>query len=221
MGQKPYIIAEAGLQFFGKISASISHEIKNVLAIINENAGLLDDFTLMATKGMAINPDRLKTMAVKVMEQIGRADGIIKNMNKFAHSADDPIKGINLADTLELIRSLSGRFASMRGITLAPVHHANPTAVTTMPFFLENIIWLCLDFAMDTAGAGKTVGLACEETKDGARIKFSRLEALGEKTVDMFPTETEKALLDVLKAEVLIDLEAGEIILNLPKNIEA
>ena len=31
------IIGGEGLQFFGKMSASISHEIKNVLAIINEN----------------------------------------------------------------------------------------------------------------------------------------------------------------------------------------
>ena len=37
------MIAREGFQFFGKMSASISHEIKNALAIINENAGLLED----------------------------------------------------------------------------------------------------------------------------------------------------------------------------------
>jgi hypothetical protein len=30
--------AEEGLKFFGRISTSISHELKNALAIINENA---------------------------------------------------------------------------------------------------------------------------------------------------------------------------------------
>jgi hypothetical protein len=35
------------VRFFGEISASISHEIKNVLAIINENAGLLQDMVMM------------------------------------------------------------------------------------------------------------------------------------------------------------------------------
>jgi hypothetical protein len=43
MSAKLEIVAETGLQFFGKMTASISHEIKNVLAIINENAGLLED----------------------------------------------------------------------------------------------------------------------------------------------------------------------------------
>jgi hypothetical protein len=36
-------LGRQGLQFFGKISASVSHEIKNVLAVIGENAGLLED----------------------------------------------------------------------------------------------------------------------------------------------------------------------------------
>ena len=53
MDQKPENTSEMGLQFFGRMSASISHEIKNVLAIINENAGLLEDFSLMADRGGA------------------------------------------------------------------------------------------------------------------------------------------------------------------------
>ena len=36
-------VQDGGLFFFGKMSASISHELKNVLAIINENAGLAED----------------------------------------------------------------------------------------------------------------------------------------------------------------------------------
>jgi hypothetical protein len=39
------------------MTASISHEIKNVMAIINESAGLLEDYSLMAEKGMPIDPD--------------------------------------------------------------------------------------------------------------------------------------------------------------------
>ena len=41
---------EAGLRFFGMMTASVSHEIKNVLAIINENAGLMSDLTQMMMK---------------------------------------------------------------------------------------------------------------------------------------------------------------------------
>ena len=82
MGGKSQIITETGLQFFGRISASISHELKNVLAIVNENAGLLEDLTLMADRGQPIDPARLKIMAATVQKQIGRADEILKKMNR-------------------------------------------------------------------------------------------------------------------------------------------
>ncbi|NNG12708.1 MAG: sensor histidine kinase, partial [Halobacteria archaeon] len=36
------------LRYFGKVTASISHELKNVLAILNEHTGLLQDLTAMA-----------------------------------------------------------------------------------------------------------------------------------------------------------------------------
>ena len=89
MSSKSDIISETGLQFFGKVSASISHEIKNVLAIMNENAGLLEDYTRMLENGKPINTERFKTLAGKVLKQIQRADGIVKRLNRFAHSVEN------------------------------------------------------------------------------------------------------------------------------------
>ncbi|MBW1796913.1 MAG: sensor histidine kinase, partial [Deltaproteobacteria bacterium] len=152
MNNKWDVIGEQGLQFFGKMSATISHEISNALAIINENAGLLQDFTLMADKGMPLDPERLNSLAGKVIQQIRRAEGIVKNMNRFAHSVDESSKSVNLSDVVEFVAALSGRFASMRGVTVEPKPAAVPVTITTNPFFLENLIWLCLDFAMDAAG---------------------------------------------------------------------
>jgi hypothetical protein len=39
------------LAFFGKVNASISHELKNVMAIISETTGLLGDLSEMARGG--------------------------------------------------------------------------------------------------------------------------------------------------------------------------
>ena len=46
-------IGRLQLRYFGQVSASISHELKNVLAILNENAGLLQDYAAMAEQGIA------------------------------------------------------------------------------------------------------------------------------------------------------------------------
>ena len=62
---------DEGILFFGKVSASVSHEIKNVLAIINESAGLLEDFSLMAEQGIALDPVRLRTLSENIRKQVG------------------------------------------------------------------------------------------------------------------------------------------------------
>jgi C4-dicarboxylate-specific signal transduction histidine kinase len=213
------LIGKTGLAFFGKMTASISHEIKNALAIINENAGLLEDITLMAEGGTPINPDRLKTQAVRIKNQVRRADGIVKNMNKFAHSADESLVSVDLAELSELLAALSGRFAYTRGVKLEPASMGSSATITTNPFLLENLIWLCLDFAMDMAGKGKTVGLIAEKTEDGGRIRFTQLEALGGPPTDKFPGEVEKALLAALKAQITKDLNGGELVLTISKNM--
>ncbi|MCD6560501.1 MAG: histidine kinase [Deltaproteobacteria bacterium] len=214
------IIGESGLQFFGTASASISHEIKNVLAIINENAGLLEDLTLMADKGMPLDPERLKKIAGKVLGQIRRADKIIKSMNRLAHSVDEPIKNVDSVEILELIAALSVRFAAKLGVTLKVMPSEGPVNITTNPFFLENLIWLCLDFAIHAAGPGKTVELITENAKKGVRITFARLEGLAETQRLEFPSEQGNALLNALNAEIGQNAGNGEIILMLPAKTE-
>ncbi|MBW2344084.1 MAG: sensor histidine kinase [Deltaproteobacteria bacterium] len=220
MNSKWGLIGEQGLQFFGKMSATISHEINNALAIINENAGLLQDFILMAEKGMPLDPERLNSLAGKVIQQIRRAEGIIKNMNMFAHSVDESVKSINLSDVVELMTALSCRFASMRGVTVEPKPATLPVTITTNPFFLENLIWLCLDFAMDAAGAGNTIDIVSVKTETGAQVRFAQVEDLAKAPLDKFPSERGKALLDTLKADLVSDAGAGEIVITLPRNID-
>ena len=103
------LIGLSGIQFFGKMSASISHDLKNVLAVINENAGLLEDLCLMAEKGKALDPVRLKRLAGDVKNQIRRGDRIISSMNTFAHSADSESVTIDLRELLGLLVELSLR----------------------------------------------------------------------------------------------------------------
>jgi len=213
-------VAETGFQFFGKMTASISHEIKNVLAIINENAGLLEDITLMADRGRPIEPERLKTLAQAVMKQISRADTIVKNMNRFAHSTDESIKSVDLNDTLELVVVLSNRLASMRGLELDPKLQKTPVKIRTSPFLLMNFIWLCLDFAMDAAGDRKIVELATQKTETGAQIRFRGLEGLEQLPLDTFPAERERNLLNILGAELVVDTKNDEFVVKLAADID-
>ena len=217
MGVKPNMIADTGLQFFGEMSASISHEIKNVLAIVNENAGLLEDFSFMADRGIPIDPARLKAMADAVKKQVGRADGIIKNMNRLAHSIDQTFTIVELNETIHLLVGLTDRFSVMRGVQVDLQLPENPVKFQTAPFFLMNLLWLCLDFSMSASGDEKRVELVAEETENGVRVQFRRLADLSDALLETFPSDREKNLLAVLEAALTAEPERNEIVLRLSK----
>jgi DNA-binding response OmpR family regulator len=213
------LIGEKGFQFFGKMSASISHEIKNVLAIINENAGLLKDLVYMAEKGVDIEPQRLQRVSDMIAKQINRADNIVKNMNVFAHSVDQNIDTVSLNDVMATVVALSGRFADMKGVLLNYEPSEQEVTITTKPFLLENIIWLCLDQAMDMVGSEKEIGLLAEARENKIHIVFSGLKGIVGGHPLKFPGDQEKALLHTLKGEILITPDLGQISIILPRTI--
>ncbi|MBN2059024.1 MAG: HAMP domain-containing histidine kinase [Deltaproteobacteria bacterium] len=211
-------IHEMSLNFFGKISASISHEIRNVLAVINENAGLMKDLLLMADKGQPLDHGRISRQTEKILEQVLRADGIIGNMNRFAHSVDDVYKTVDVGECLRLVAALSGRFAAMREVALSFNTLSETIEITTCPFLLENIIYLCLDYAMSAAGKEKTVDMIVKKHVDGAQIRFSGLEKVGE-TVRGLLSDAVEDLLGYLGAKIDTDEKGGAVVLTLPAKI--
>lgn len=211
---------ETGLRFFGKMTASISHEIKNVMAIINESAGLLEDYSLMAEKGIPIDPERLKAVSDRVAAQIRRAECITTNMNSLAHSVDGFQRSVDIEETMKLAVGLAQRLADMRSVTLELTLPSDVPTVITSPFHLQNLIWQVLDFAMDVSGAGKTVGLFFETDRESVKIRFAGLEGITNLPQSAFPTKKETALLEILGATIHQDVNAREIHVVLPRDVQ-
>lgn len=212
------LIGEKGFQFFGKISASVSHEIKNVLAIINENSGLLQDLIFMSERGTPIDPMRLQQVSELISKQVQRADTIVKNMNTFAHSTDDSVKTLNLQELTGTVLALSDRFADMKGVVLERQPADTEVIATTRPFLLENLIWLCLDFAMSMTGSEKRVIIDLKKKGKQASITLSGLQDMKATREILFPGDAEKALTTILQAEIILDTSDGRIEILLPEN---
>jgi signal transduction histidine kinase len=212
-------IGEEALRFYGKISASISHEIKNVLAVLNENAGLLEDFTLMAEKGTPLRHDRLKILAQSMKAQIQRADVIVGNMNRFAHSVDESIARVDLNEALDLVVALAGRFADMRSISLELDRREGALPLIIQPFLLENLLWSCLNFVMEASEKGQTIRIVAEKVETGAQVKFSGASVSMETLSSEFQSDQQKAMLAMLGATIALHTDTGEVLLVLPEKI--
>ncbi len=211
------VLGEAGLQFFGRITASISHEIRNVLAVLNENAGLMSDYVQLAEKGIPLDPERIKALAGSMGTQIRRADGIVENMNRFAHAVDERIQSVDVNEIVGLVVALSGRLADMKGVTVETVCENDPIELSTNPFFLENLLWCFLDFAMETVGDEKNMRIISEADASGIRIRFAGLEKLGEINMEGFPSRDVEALLASVEADFSLAPDGGEIVIRMAK----
>ena len=215
MNSKKQITEDNKLKFFGKITASITHEIKNALATINENAGLLTDYSAMAGEGRPLNPDRLNALSRRITDQVKRSDSLLKCMNRFAHSVDEPIKMVDLNEILQLFTAISARFAALRGITIDYRDCAVSINIRTSPFLLINALFLCLESSMEAVEQGQSITLKPEQTDSGARIYFGPLNGLGHLDRDKVLSSHSAELMEALLADFIVDVDAGIIALDL------
>ena len=207
-------IGACGLHCFGSISASVSHELKNALAIINENAGLLEDLSFMAEKGLPLDPAKLKSIAANIGKQIQRADSIIRNMNRFAHSTDDTVKRIDLGETMALTVALSSRLAAMKCITLIFKPPTQTIYITTHLFYLENLIWLYIKEILERTDTEKEITLILRPQQEGTAVIFS--------PVDVPVTDSRAIdLLSYLKATQYANSQHRELLIVLPVDMTA
>ena len=216
MNVPPDSASGLGLQFFGVMTASISHELKNVLAIVNENAGLLSDLVLMAEKGRPLDPARLNAVAAKTRQQVQRADTIIKRLNQFAHSAYDPAALIGLNEVVASTIALTARLAAMKNISITATT-AGELKATVDPFQLQNLLWLCLQPMLATAQGNQTVTLSCEDRGTHAAIVMCLDAGLSAASVLEAAATGAAPLLEALQATLTIDSNNAALVITLPK----
>ena len=161
-----------GLRFFGRINASVSHEIKNVLAVVNEAAGLVGDLSHMAERGMPVAPERLQKAVGTIQGQVRRGDDLVRNLNAFAHSIDDDSRETDLAELLQLTVALSTRMADMKQVGLA-IGDCEAVSLSTNPFDLMRLLHSSLAAALESLDGGDTLTIGLTPASGGARFTIA------------------------------------------------
>ena len=210
---------ETGLQFFGTVNASVSHEIKNRMAVINEQAGLLKDLVALAEKGNDLSLERLKRLAEALKTQVALTDAIIRNMNRFAHSVDSFLISIDICDLLTLTVALAKRIADNRGVHIETRLPSSSFSLKTAPFFLMHLVWQCLEAMMDLGTSAHTVLVECAKNEGGAQICFSTDGVSGPAENTLSDSALELA--SAIQAVVAFDEKKNRIRIELPDRMQS
>jgi signal transduction histidine kinase len=169
---------DGGLAFFGRIVAATSHELVNVLNIIGEMAGLQDDLLRGAAAGEPLDPGRLAQLAERMRLQAERGQDLLRHLNRFGHSVDEPRLSFDLADCLECHAALARRFARLARVELSVRPPMTPAPVVGSPFALQMALLSCLEICCAEAGGERRVVVAAEATAGGARVTVTAADPL-------------------------------------------
>jgi len=209
------------LQYFGQVTASVSHELKNVLAILGEHAGLLQDIAGMAKQGQDLDVERIGRLAGAMLAQIGRGDAIIKRMNRFAHSVDRERALVDLAGLVGLVAELFARTASTRGVTVEVQAGSQPVSMVTCPFALQTLLGALLDRLSKALPAGARLRIELAAPATAVQLRLAAPGAPPEVAAGVLEADAVKALLAALRASAAFSPENAALVITLPDNIDA
>lgn len=217
MDKELYSVCAQGLTFFGKTNRLISHEMKNVLAIISETLGLLNELVEMAEdEGMKLPPGKLKSLSKGILEEMERANVLTRDMNAFAHSVDEFIDEVDVAKAITLmikIVRLNARFKSIE----IDFTEGDAFVVASSPFFLNNVLYHAICFALAHADAEKGIGITLASRPDGVQVQFTGLSAGAGETAEAFPDAKTQSVMNTISAKAALDPARGELSIILPK----
>jgi C4-dicarboxylate-specific signal transduction histidine kinase len=166
-------LREEELAFFAKMGADVSHEIRNVLSIINENAGLLDDQLALVRGRKVPDPEKLKKVATRIARQVRRGIGIMECFSRFAHAADQPQASVDLTSLVQDATVLAQRHARQHGGSLEATLPDQPVSLMTSPFSLQYVLFCCLQMVWQAAETSEPVRVTLSQQQGAAVLKVS------------------------------------------------
>jgi C4-dicarboxylate-specific signal transduction histidine kinase len=156
--------------FMGKVTASLSHEIKNTLAIINESVGLMGDLLQQDPPDDWPHYRRLTDLLASIEEQVQRSANIVKRLNQFAHSMDKSLADFDLNETVKQTVILAQRFATLRRVNLEMDLESNPLYLHSDPFRLLYVVFGIIEQAINCSPKEAEVKVKTERSGEMLRV---------------------------------------------------
>lgn len=158
--------------FFGQVTASVTHEIKNHLALINEYNGLLADLLAAHARGRELDPERLAGLSAEVRKQVRQAGEIVGQLNRFAHSVDSESEEVDLGELAATFTALSARRALRRRMELKLDLPATAPSLVCQPFLLLLACHSLLEAVLEACPEGASLAIGLEGGETRPRLVF-------------------------------------------------
>jgi hypothetical protein len=162
------------IRFFGRVAASFTHELKNVLAIVKETAGLMEDLLALTPEGVFPHQPRFQRGVTTILEQVSRGVNLSTRMNRFAHSPDHAVAQVDLNETVDQVCLLAERFARIKGVGLGAVMAEKPPTILSCPVKVLLSVFKAYECCWNHLPSGSTVqGTVASDPQPMVKLTWS------------------------------------------------
>ena len=166
--------------FIGRITAGITHELRNILAIIKETSGLVEDLLAMCERGQAPDRERTETALGTIRQQVTRGVDLIQHLNRLAHTPDEAVVSASLNQHTAQIAALTQRFARQKGALLSARAAEADAMVRTDPLALQMALFAAIECGLKHLPARGELTLEPAMNGKSAVVEFLCREQGGE-----------------------------------------
>lgn len=143
--------------FLAAMTGSATHEVRNVLAIIKESAGLMEDLILMAARRGPIDQDKVQRAVSRIEDQVKRGADLLTNLNRLTHTLDQELALVEMNEEVERAVFLSQRFARKNGHEMLFAKGPDGCEVYLNPFLLQMALSVALERCIEELPEGSTI----------------------------------------------------------------
>lgn len=159
--------------FLARMTASTTHELRNVLAVVKESAGLVEDLTLAFQQSKPVNPDKMLNAARRIDAQVARAADLLTSLNRLAHGLDHLEEPLDLGQHARHVVFLCQRFARLRRLRLDLDADQAERTVRANALRLLMLLSAAIDCCIEQLPEEGVVGIGVAGTDDRPSLRFT------------------------------------------------
>lgn len=162
------------LAALGELSAGLAHEINNPLAVIRQEAELLQDLLPEEVLGGLADGDEIRESIDEIIQQIDRCKSITHNLLNYARKNDPVIQAMDVNGIVEDMVRLIEKDAQHRNITIVRNFAGNLPDLSTDAPQLRQVILNLLQNAVQAFTAPGEVHVETAQTTSGSLLIYIR-----------------------------------------------
>ncbi len=159
--------------FLSIMTASATHEVRNVLAIIKESAGLIEDMVHVFAKRGQLDQEKVYRAVDRIDTQVKRGADLLTNLNRLSHSLDQEEAAVELNQEVEQLVFLSQRFARRKGHRVVAHAKESEADVAVHPLHLQMALFSAMERCLEELPEGAAISVGVVRSEEGPAVEFS------------------------------------------------